>query len=94
MVRRNVGTAMADRGPKSVMPKGTVDGVTPMVVHGMGHIGDVISSTTHPFWMLLAINAETTGVGGGGLFTGGHNDGVDRFAPFPGDQPLGRNVNL
>ena len=94
MIGSDVGASVTDGGTKAAVPVCAMDGVASVIVHGVGHVGDIVASTAHTLWMLLAINAVHPRVSGRSRLASGHNNGINRFAPFPGNKPLGRKVNF
>ena len=94
LVDGKVGAAVANGGPKAIMPVGSMDSIAPVVVHGIGHVGGVVAGAAHPGRSQFCVDLPNTGGGGGGRFASGHNDGFDGAIALPGGEPLAAEVNF
>ena len=71
----HIHTAVAHGSAKIVMPVSTMDTVAFIEEHGVRHIRQVITRSTHGVVVILGINLKTTGYCGKTAGSGGNGEG-------------------
>src|SRR5579883_1225674 len=94
MVNSKVDATVADGGAEPAMPVGTMNGIATVVVHCVGHIGDIVARAFHVGVAIARLNGKDARLCWSGGLASGDQNGVYGCFAFPGDQSLAGQIDF